>query len=380
MKLKLPLQARGLLLAAFAGILLCLGTLFGIHQQPRLYASGPPVPGPIEAGGPTMLGYGQWPATALTNGPPSNTFPLDGAGGTAAFVYLDDAGFGHSIPVSAANVGQTMVVTEAGTLGLGTAGGGSTLARLMPIEAGVMQFYWPLDNDGAAPPYQPNFGVTAGDGSTYAMAGISSPCGTDKTGLFFGAMRCINQSGTGSGLYTAVVPGFSVPITTQATMSAWVWPISFTSGAQYVSWAYRNSGWSSPYVAMSISQTTTGGCWTCSMAVAGSLLQATVQTCVSTWPGQQYLNQWQLLACVWNAPTLSIYYNGEFIYSATADGGSTSTVMDMGDGGPIMLMTTTFTSGGGSDGFIDDVRIESVARNQSYLRQQYQMGVSGSQN
>src|SRR5580658_1065568 len=39
---------------------------------------------------------------------------------------------------------------------------GATLGRLMPIEAGVMQFYWALDNDGGSPPYQPNLGLTGG--------------------------------------------------------------------------------------------------------------------------------------------------------------------------------------------------------------------------
>ena len=116
MKLKLPFQARGLLLAAFAGLALCIGTLLGVHQQPRLYASGPPVPGPIEAGGPTQLYYGQWPATALSNGPPGAVFPLVDAAGAGAIPYLDDAGFGHSTPITAANAGQVVGITAVGTL------------------------------------------------------------------------------------------------------------------------------------------------------------------------------------------------------------------------------------------------------------------------
>jgi hypothetical protein len=255
----------------------------------------------------------------------------------------------------------------------------TSISRLLPLEAGVTQFYWALDNDGGVPPYQPNTGATGGDGSTYAMANIAAPCGTDKTGLFFGALRCLNNtSGVGSGLWTADVASGAGGITTKATMSAWVWPISFSSNGQYVSWAYRPSTWTTPYVTMSISQTSTNACWTCSVAVAGVLVQAPDQTCISQWPGQQYLSQWQLLTCVWNSPDLSIYYNGEFIYSAVADSGTPP--LDYGTGGPIMLMTSIATSGAGSNGFVDDVRIESEPRDQTYNRKMFQVGMFGSQN
>lgn len=271
----------------------------------------------------------------------------------------------------------------------------NTLARLMPIEAGVVQFYWALDQD-AASIYQSNTGLTGGDGSTYSLEGITTACAPDRTGLFFGGVGCYTigncgSSTVGSGAITNNVPLDAGALnSTAATWDMWIYPLTLaTNNNNYFMRSYRPStaSWAAPYESMSIVQTTNAGCWACNVAAAGSLYTAGTGNCFGYGSSAGYITtaQWQHLACTFDGNTLKAYTNGLIIASTSVSAGA-AVPIDFGDGGTnqtggyFQLMYTSQSNNQCSTGIVDDIRVETVVRDQAYLRQLYQMGVSGSQN
>ena len=86
------------------------------------------------------------------------------------------------------------------------------------------------------------------------------------------------------------------------------------------------------------------------------------------------LDAWNFLAVTWNGTTLSLYCNADLVAQSTPPsapfGGVSSTIWALG-ADPAGTVVSNM------DAWIDDPRVESVARSAAYLQTQYQAGMFG---
>ena len=215
---------------------------------------------------------------------------------------------------------------------------------------------WTL-NESAAP-----FANTGTGGTLNLTVNFGTPS-TNLTGLFGQAVGFNGNSGLSSG-NTSVDP-----TGTSMTLSCWVFIRNFAvAGNNLVNKEYRNDGThNSPYNALGITQLTTAdGTWQAGIAVSGSQVAITMNTSDYKIPQ----NTWTLLAITYDGTTLSAYINGALAGTAVQSG-----TIDFGTNGPYGVGDYPNATGASSNAIIDDVRVESTVRSQSYLQNMYKQGV-----
>jgi hypothetical protein len=231
--------------------------------------------------------------------------------------------------------------------------------RQTPIDASTY-IYWTLNEPVGT---FPNTGT--GGPLDINLAGSSV---RDFTGIFD---ACASFSNSGAGMYTNT-PSFVPPSTSSLTVSAWLYARAFVAGGNVVDKEYKN--WNQggnpprgyPYTTFTIAID--------NGVPFGSVTIGGVQHSLSASDPSYYaqLNQWQLLSLTYDGSSLTLYLNGN-VCASTALSGS----LDFQDGpfllgaggGPVVTI-------GGINMAIDDVRVESVARSQSYLRSMYKRGIN----
>lgn len=210
------------------------------------------------------------------------------------------------------------------------------------------QFIWTLDEADA--PF-----ANSGAGGSADLSKVNSP-GVNQTGLF---NKCVQISnGTTAYLKSAEgVAELAYPI----TVSLWFKPTSAVNG--YLGCKNYNLGntWTNPYVTFELYVYSN---LTCEWDVVTATAQRHYQN-----PGYQcYLNAWNHIGLTYDGATCRYYLNGVITSSLALTG-----ALDYGNHGS-WFFGSSGAGGSGLTGYLDDIRIASTARAQSWFRDVYDAG------
>ncbi len=252
---------------------------------------------------------------------------------------------------------QASSAPAAVTVGTGLAFAGGTLSSTVTAPTarytatdGNTLLQWKLQETGT--PWvstgSNTLNVTVGSGSVVA----------DQTGLQAGCAYLASTRLTSGNTSVA-------PTSTACTVSLWVRLRSYTTNGIMLNKAYRNDGtWTSPFTSIFIAQST-GGVWVPAMTIGGTLRQASITATNHL----IFVNTWHLLAGTYDGTSIKWYIDGNL--AAT---GAFSGTIDYGTNGPWEI--------GGAvgvtqplDGWVEDVRAESVVRSAAYFRAMFQAGL-----
>jgi hypothetical protein len=230
---------------------------------------------------------------------------------------------------------------------------GPYTTRLTPIDSSTA-IYWTLDETSS--PW-----ANTGTGGTLNQATSYSTPAEGQTGIFG---NCLDFGGT-SGIISADTSiGESG---TSQTVSCWVYLHSFVSSGEIIDKKYQTSStWSSPYTAWAMyTSGAADGTWTAEVTVSGT--RYTV-TCSGEYGIQSY--QWNLIALTYDGSNLRAYINGNLAGTTSISG-----TIDYGSHGAYQIGAVTVLSTQGTNGKVDDVRIETTVRSQAYLQAMYKDGI-----
>jgi hypothetical protein len=304
---------------------------------------------------------------SIVDNGPNSTVVISATGGSgggetnASYVVLSatsslsnervlTAGTGITITDNGAN--NSVVIATSGTL--------TTISRRTPIDNNTLLNYQlnesstPWTNAGSAG----TLDLTVNTGAPTSVTGLFSDA------LYFPANTILTSGNTSTG----------EPTGNSMTVSFWVYNLAYTGNYwQMLYKAYRNDNTNnSPYASISVNGTnTTDGTWSGNITVAGSL-----NTVTMTGVNKLLLNQWYLIAMTYDGTTFKVYMNGNLVGSANIAG-----TIDYGTHGPWNIGGIS-NAGTGQyiNSIIDDVRVESVVRSQSYLKTMYKDGMGLSDN
>jgi hypothetical protein len=288
---------------------------------------------------------------------------MNNNGGGGRMIIRASGGGGGSWPSDEnhliAGNGTAVTVGNGLSLAAGTLTSAGAYNRQTEIDANTY-ILWKLDETS---------GVFANTGTGGSLdLNLAGSTVRNFTGLFD---TCVSFSNTSAGLYTNT-PSFTPPSTSALTVSAWVYPRAFSAGNNVASKEYKNWGQGgnpsrgAPYVTFDIGLD--NGTPTGAVTVSGTQNRVTASD--ASYYAQ--LSQWQLLALVYDGSTLKLYLNGNECALMSLSG-----AIDFQDGpfligaggGPVVTI-------GGGNMAVDDVRVESVARSQAYLRDMYKRGLN----
>lgn len=281
-------------------------------------------------------------------------FKVTGLTNTSHTFVLRAATSGNSSTATTIHAASNPVLEGARITVLNTSGGivGGVMPRQTAIDANT-QIYWTLDETGS--PWA-NTGVA---GSLNLTTSYGTPA-QNQTGLFG---QCLDFQGS-SGIISAN-PTSVGEVTTNITVSCWVYLHSYVNNGEIIDKSY-NTSFTSPYTAVTMSTSNAPG-WSAGITVAGTRYFVTSSGDANVPP----LNQWCLLALTYDGTNLRSYMNGNLVGTTSTGGGN----IDWGNHGPWQVGAVTLSSAQSTDGKIDDVRIESVVRSQAYFQTMYKYGV-----
>ena len=236
----------------------------------------------------------------------------------------------------------------------------------VPIDSNTL-LYWPFDE--AASPYVSKGSNTlsiSSTGTVYTRTGI------------FGSCMAMNNAGCATSGDPTSSPEPTYPI----TMSAWYYIRTYSAiGSEWpviIGKNYHNGTWSTPYANCIQQSGGTNGVIQATI-VAGTAGSGTGYpiTSANTLDVCQ-LNTWYFLAVTYDGTTVSLYINGALVASTTV-----SSPPQPIDWGPLSGGHGGWYVGGNAAttektvGYVDDVRVETVARSAAYLLAQYHAGKIG---
>jgi hypothetical protein len=201
-----------------------------------------------------------------------------------------------------------------------------------------------------------------GTSGTLDLNTINSGITGGIVGLFGNAVLNTNTTGYLKSSNTSLEPTAN-----NLTISAWVNPRSFPSNGIILNKFYRNDGtWNNPFTSLYIAYNNAAdGSWGPAMTIAGTLYQPSISGIYKIPAGR-----WSLLAGTYDGSNIKWYING-VLASTTAVTGS----VDFGSHGQYEVAGFSNAPGTQSfNGIVDDVRIENIARSQSYLQYMYNTG------
>jgi hypothetical protein len=153
------------------------------------------------------------------------------------------------------------------------------------------------------------------------------------------------------------------------TFSAWVMLRSYGSGSPQIiikSWHTVSEGWSSPFGIGIVLHGSGGGAWDVGGPTGGVSITTADPVLLGTWTH---------LAFTWDGFYVRAYKNGVLAGSNHVNMTGSPVAFDFGHHGPYQVGQNVITTGDQVDGWIDDVRICSIARSPTYLEQQYRWGI-----
>jgi len=232
----------------------------------------------------------------------------------------------------------------------------ASLSRYTPTDSNTI-LNWKFDETSGTTFTDSKLGVTLtpADGAS----NISS-----RPGFFNRAVAMSSAAlatGGSFGTVGAPVTNMNEPPATACTISAWVFQRSAGAGCCVFRKLYRSDGsWAAPNLG-GIDLALNGSKLYSVITIGGSL--SVVDTGKSI-----VLGTWQHIANVYDGATLKSYINGQLVYSRPVTGS-----MDFGDHGPWVVGGDP--GGENFDGFIEDARVEGVARSEDYLWALYRNGI-----
>lgn len=238
---------------------------------------------------------------------------------------------------------------------------GTTSIRLTPTDTNTI-IHWTLDEATAS------FANTGTGGTTTLTTAYGTHVVPGSNGLFGSSVGMLTSglSSTGASAGTDNVE----PNATACTVSAWVWVRNYVGNALVVAKNVTNAGtWSAtPFIGgVGLSFTaSTDGTWFQEANVNGTLSQTSTGA-----QAKVPIGEWTLMATTWDGTNLRSYLNGNLVLTTPVAG----TNLGFGTHGPWYVGGTPPLTSQDIDGFIDDVRVESVVRSQTYLQTMYKQGV-----
>lgn len=228
--------------------------------------------------------------------------------------------------------------------------------RQLPID-GYTQLWYKFEE--ATSPF-----TNSGNAGSLDLSNIGVSAVNRTDGLFNYGLNVVGVTGVKS----ASTSVGEINATGKITISAWVYVRSLPAASAPIVAKSNNNGWAAPYYSIGISLNANLNFYA-QISRAGAL---TSYACGSAAIQKVDLNKWTFVCLTFDNATgaLNFYKNGTLIYSTT----TATTAIDWGTHGPWIIGDNT-TDLEPFNGIIDDVRVEHIIRDATYVNTSYKRGI-----